>query len=109
MMTPIINNINNINVLDENQKQVQIKKTKIQKIYLLPETQGKGYGVQFINYIAEKSKAAKNDMLFLNVNRLNKAQYFYKKLGFNIAYVEDIQIGNGYLMEDFVMNKIIFS
>ena len=84
---------------------IEENKTKIHKIYVLPEIQGKGFGVQFINYIEEKSKAAKNDILFLNVNRFNKAQHFYKKLGFEIAYEEDIEIGNGYLMEDFVLKK----
>ena len=82
-------------------------KTKIHKIYVLPETQGKGFGVQFINEIEKRAQEANNKILFLNVNRFNKAQYFYKKLGFEIAYEEDIEIGNGYLMEDFVMEKKI--
>ena len=86
---------------------IENHKTKIHKIYVLPTTQGKGYGVQLINEIENRSKAIKNDVLFLNVNRLNKAQYFYKKLGFEVAYEEDIEIGNGYLMEDFVMEKKI--
>ncbi|WP_438965681.1 GNAT family N-acetyltransferase [Flavobacterium sp.] len=82
-------------------------KTKIHKIYVLPETQGKGFGNQLISEIEKKALEAKNMLLFLNVNRFNKAQYFYKKLGFEIAYEEDIEIGNGYLMEDFVMEKNI--
>ncbi|MFC4739618.1 GNAT family N-acetyltransferase [Flavobacterium ponti] len=82
-------------------------KTKIHKIYVLPETQGKGFGVQFINEIEKRAQEANNKLLFLNVNRFNKAQYFYKKLGFEIAYEEDIEIGTGYLMEDFVMEKKI--
>ena len=84
---------------------IENHKTKIHKIYVLPTTQGKGYGVQLINEIENRSKAIKNDVLFLNVNRFNKAQYFYKKIGFEVAYQEDIEIGNGYLMEDFVMEK----
>ena len=86
---------------------IENHKTKIHKIYVLPETQGKGIGVQLINEIEERAKQSNNDMLFLNVNRFNKAQYFYKKLGFEIAFEEDIAIGNGYLMEDFVMEKKI--
>ncbi|WP_339887928.1 GNAT family N-acetyltransferase [uncultured Flavobacterium sp.] len=86
---------------------IENHKTKIHKIYVLPTTQGKGYGVQLINEIENRSKAIKNDVLFLNVNRFNKAQYFYKKLGFEVVYEEDIEIGNGYLMEDFVMEKKI--
>lgn len=84
-------------------------KTKIHKIYVLPETQGKGIGIQLINEIKKRAQEAKNKILFLNVNRFNKAQYFYKKLGFEIAYEEDIEIGQGYFMEDFVMEKIITS
>ena len=80
-------------------------KSKIHKIYVLPETQGKGFGVQLINHIENKAKSAYNDILFLNVNRFNKALYFYNKLGFEIAFEEDIEIGSGYLMEDFVMEK----
>ena len=84
---------------------IENHKTKIHKIYVLPETQGKGFGVQLINEIETRAKNLQNDILFLNVNRFNKAQYFYKKLGFEIAFEEDIEIGNGYLMEDFVMEK----
>ena len=84
---------------------IENHKTKIHKIYVLPETQGKGFGVQLINEIETRAKKSQNDILFLNVNRFNKAQYFYKKLGFEIAFEEDIEIGNGYLMEDFVMEK----
>lgn len=94
-----------LNILDENLQQVQIKKTKIHKIYVLPSTQGKGYGVQLVNEIESKAKDAQNNVLFLNVNRFNKAQHFYRKLDFEIAYEEDIEIGNGYLMEDYVMEK----
>lgn len=41
--------------------------------------------------------------LLLNVNRFNKAVEFYKAIGFNILFEENIEIGNGYLMEDYVM------
>jgi ribosomal protein S18 acetylase RimI-like enzyme len=86
---------------------IENHKTKIHKIYVLPETQGKGFGLQLINEIEKRAKSFKNDVLFLNVNRFNKAQHFYKKLGFEIAFEEDIEIGNDYLMEDFVMEKKI--
>lgn len=81
--------------------------TRIHKIYLLPETQGRGLGrllVQEIEKIAVENHA---DRLSLNVNRYNKAQHFYKKIGFEIVEEEDIELEFGYLMEDYVMEKAL--
>ncbi|CAM3607014.1 hypothetical protein FSS13T_21580 [Flavobacterium saliperosum S13] len=80
-------------------------KTKLHKIYVLPETQGKGLGKLLLAEVEKAALQAGNRILFLNVNRYNIAQEFYKRLGFDIVHEEDIEIGNGYLMEDFVMEK----
>lgn len=79
--------------------------TKIHKIYLLPETQGKGYGKIVFNSIEKLALENNSSELLLNVNRFNTALNFYKKLGFEIKETVDIEIGNGYLMEDYVMGK----
>lgn len=81
--------------------------TKIHKIYVLPSTQGKGLGRLFIDAVAEIAKENGNTQLSLNVNRYNKAVEFYKHLGFEVVGNEDIDIGNGFLMEDFILNKIL--
>jgi len=81
--------------------------TRIHKIYVLPETQGKGIGKLLIERAETLAKAAKSDVLSLNVNRFNNAVSFYKKLGFGIVGEEDIEIGHGYLMEDFMMEKLL--
>jgi ribosomal protein S18 acetylase RimI-like enzyme len=39
----------------------------------------------------------------VNVNRHNKALHFYEKYGFKIIREEDIDIGEGYFMNDYVM------
>jgi len=80
-------------------------KTKLHKIYVLPETQGKGLGKLLLSEVEKAALNAENSHLFLNVNRYNSAQEFYKRLGFEIVHEEDIEIGQGYLMEDFVMEK----
>jgi hypothetical protein len=41
--------------------------------------------------------------VFLNVNKYNKAKFFYEKLGFTITKEEVIDIGNDYVMDDYVM------
>ncbi|MTH14629.1 GNAT family N-acetyltransferase [Flavobacterium sp. LC2016-01] len=81
--------------------------TKIHKIYLLPETQGKGYGKIVFETIEKLASENNSKELLLNVNRFNAALNFYKKLGFEIKETVDIEIGNGYLMEDYVMGKNI--
>ncbi|GAB6122747.1 GNAT family N-acetyltransferase [Dysgonomonas termitidis] len=79
--------------------------TKIHKIYVLPSLQGKGVGRFFIDAVGRIAKKYGNAELSLNVNRFNKAIDFYKRLGFEVVKCEDIDIGNGFLMEDYVMNK----
>ncbi len=81
---------------------------KLHKIYFLPETQGKGFGKTMIEEIAQISKAAGCKYLELNVNRNNKAKNFYEKQGFEVFKEEDIDIGNGYWMNDYVMRKVLF-
>lgn len=80
-------------------------KTKLHKIYVLPETQGSGLGKKLIEEVAQKAIAAQNTHLFLNVNKYNSAQKFYEKLEFTITQEEVIPIGNGYVMDDYVMEK----
>jgi GNAT superfamily N-acetyltransferase len=77
---------------------------KLHKLYCLPETQGKGYGKILINAVEQKTLEAGKTTLELNVNRHNKAKNFYEKMGFAVAYEEDIPIGM-YWMNDYVMRK----
>ena len=79
---------------------------KIHKIYLLPETQGKGFGKFMIDEIVNIAKSNNQKGVFLNVNKYNKAKFFYEKLGFVISKEEVIDIGNDYVMDDYVMEYL---
>jgi GNAT superfamily N-acetyltransferase len=79
-----------------------INSLKIHKLYVLPNQQGKRIGQQLIAFVEHVYSCQK---IYLNVNRFNAAVEFYFKLGFVIEREENIDIGNGYLMEDFVMRK----
>lgn len=83
------------------------QKTKIHKIYVLPETQGTGLGKQFFELVKEKALENKQNAIFLNVNKYNNAIHFYTKLGFSKVKDEVIDIGNGYVMDDYVMEVVI--
>jgi GNAT superfamily N-acetyltransferase len=76
---------------------------KLNKIYILPSQQGKGTGKFMINYIVDEIKALHAKALQLQVNRHNKAKDFYEKLGFKIIETADFDIGNGFFMNDYVM------
>jgi diamine N-acetyltransferase len=80
-------------------------KTKIHKLYVLPETQGKGVGRQLIDFISDIALANQNPTLILTVNKYNKAKDFYLKNGFEITDEAVFDIGNGYVMDDYIMEK----
>jgi diamine N-acetyltransferase len=80
--------------------------TKLHKLYVLPNTQGKGLGKLLLNEVEKIALAHANKGVFLNVNRFNKAQEFYLAMGYTIIKTEDIDIGSGYLMEDYIMQKL---
>jgi ribosomal protein S18 acetylase RimI-like enzyme len=78
---------------------------KLHKIYVMPQNQGKGTGRFVINEIIKAIIRKGGKGLQLNVNRNNKAKDFYEKLGFTLIKEEDIDIGEGYFMNDYVMEK----
>jgi len=79
--------------------------TKIHKLYVLPQAHGKGIGKALITFIENTARKNTNDKIILNVNRFNPAVHFYTKTGFVNMGQENVDIGNGYLMEDYIMLK----
>ena len=78
---------------------------KLHKIYILATQQGKGTGKFLINHIIHIIKQLGAVSLQLQVNRDNKARFFYEKNGFTIIQEADFDIGNGFFMNDYVMEK----
>lgn len=80
------------------------EKTKIHKIYILPEAQGKGVGKALVQFMEKAAMGHDNKILFLNVNKFNQGAIdFYARIGFYEAFKEVIDIGNGFIMDDVVM------
>jgi ribosomal protein S18 acetylase RimI-like enzyme len=80
-------------------------KAKLHKLYLLPSSHGKGTGKALLQEVASRARAAGQQILTLNVNKDNqKAIDFYTSQGFVEIYKEVIDIGNGYVMDDAVMD-----
>jgi GNAT superfamily N-acetyltransferase len=81
---------------------------KVDKLYLLPEYHGKGVGHAILEHIGEIARAAGFTTLILNVNKQNKvALRAYERNGFRIREAVVNDIGNGFMMDDFVMEKTL--
>jgi diamine N-acetyltransferase len=76
---------------------------KLHKLYVLPGIQGRGLGRAVLQFIYDAIRPEGATGLRLNVNRYNKARQFYERVGFSVVGEEDVDIGNGYFMNDYIM------
>lgn len=77
--------------------------TRLHKLYVLPDQQGNGIGHALLATIVEAAITAGHVRLELNVNRFNRALEFYKRQGFRVVRDEQIDIGQGFIMDDHVL------
>ena len=82
----------------------------LQKIYVLPDFQGKRVGQYLVRLVFDyvRSLYSGECTVELNVNRNNKAKFFYERMGFSVARSGDFPIGNGYYMNDYIMAIKLF-
>jgi len=80
---------------------------KLHKIYILPTYQGLGAGTFVMEYIIVVIKQLKASSLLLNVNQHSPAKAFYEHLGFTIARTERTEVGNGFYLNEFVMELLL--
>jgi len=79
------------------------QKVKLHKLYLDPTQKQKGLGSKIIQYIKDWALSNQSNRIILNVNKNNSAVQFYLKMGFKINEELILDIGEGYVMDDFVM------
>lgn len=84
---------------------IEENKCKLHKLYVLPSIQKTGLGKQLLEKTEITAKEMGAKTLQLNVNRNNSARLFYERNDFSIIREEDIDIGNGFFMNDYVMEK----
>lgn len=80
---------------------------KVHKLYVHPMLHGKGYGKKILDRIIKDVKPLGAKSIQLNVNRHNPAKSFYERNGFTVIGEVDVPIGEGYFMNDYVMEKSI--
>ncbi|MBQ7769740.1 MAG: GNAT family N-acetyltransferase [Clostridia bacterium] len=73
----------------------------LDKLYLLPTARGKGYPEKVFSELLKRGKD-----VVLNVNQGNeRAVKCYRKNGFIVEKVIDIDLGNGMINQDYILRK----
>lgn len=76
---------------------------RLHKLYVRTRLHGKGLGKSMIRHICSLIIQKHGSELELNVNKRNPAVSFYEHLGFYREKETKIDIGNGFVMDDYLM------
>ena len=79
---------------------------KLDKLYIHPDVQRQGVGGQLIEHVAARARREGYPCVVLQVNKRNvNAIDSYEKYGFVVRTATVDDIGHGYVMDDYVMEK----
>ncbi|MFN5422947.1 MAG: GNAT family N-acetyltransferase [bacterium] len=76
---------------------------RLHKLYVRPNLHGMGLGKSLVKHICHDTIQQGGTELELNVNKKNQAVSFYKHLGFQVEKEVKIDIGKGFVMDDYIM------
>jgi ribosomal protein S18 acetylase RimI-like enzyme len=76
---------------------------KLHKLYVYTSLHGKGIGRALLDEVKKRAVDLGGKTIELQVNKKNVAQHFYIKQGFSIDHELVLDIGEGFVMDDFVM------
>jgi GNAT superfamily N-acetyltransferase len=77
----------------------------LSKLYLLRDARGAGTGRECMEFIEQLARRRGLTLLWLTVNKGNPAVKAYERLGFRIAADLVMDIGGGFVMDDYRMEK----
>ncbi|MCE9518894.1 MAG: GNAT family N-acetyltransferase [Verrucomicrobia bacterium] len=82
----------------------------LHKLYLLPQRHGQGIGAQALQWVEDAARERGLSRITLRVNRLNsRAIRAYVRAGFHFASEVCTEIGDGFVMDDYIMTKPLTS
>ena len=80
----------------------------ISKIYIDVDFRGNNLGTELLNFTISKSKEEQFKTIWLTVNKNNtKSIEWYKQKGFEIKEAVVFDIGNGFIMDDYLLEKSV--
>ncbi len=77
----------------------------LSKLYLRADARGTGAGRASMAFIEQLARERGATLLWLTVNKRNPSVKRYERLGFHIASELVVDIGGGFVMDDFRMEK----
>jgi ribosomal protein S18 acetylase RimI-like enzyme len=81
---------------------------KLQQLYVHPDWQGQGLGGLLLDHVEKLARQTGHVAITLTVNRRNtRARALYEQRGFRVRRETQIEIGNGFVMDDYVMEKVL--
>jgi ribosomal protein S18 acetylase RimI-like enzyme len=72
----------------------------------LPTSQKTGAGKALLQQSIDYATSNAASCLYLQVNKQNNALHFYSKHGFTIREASILEIGGGYIMDDYIMELV---
>ena len=82
---------------------VEFNTTKLHRIYLVPEAKEKGAGKRGLNLVKKHTQSVGDNRIILTVNKNNVARQFYESQNYKVYGEAVFDIGNGYVMDDYLM------
>ena len=80
------------------------EKLFLSKLYLTIENRGNGYASDMMNFVIDRAKSLNKKSVYLTVNKHNTHTIdVYNHCGYKTISSEQTDIGNGYIMDDYVM------
>lgn len=80
----------------------------LSKLYIKKDFRGKGYARKAFLAVNERAKELELSSIRLTVNKFNMLSIFvYEKLGFERIGEEETDIGNGYVMDDYIYEFVL--
>jgi GNAT superfamily N-acetyltransferase len=88
--------------------EVKKKRMMLSKLYVKSPARGKGVGKSILEFIERKCELEEFSSLWLTVNRFNTGPIsWYERHGFETIDEVKKDIGGGYFMDDYIMEKSI--
>ena len=78
----------------------------LSKIYLKKEARGKGYSSILFRFLEQQARENNASAIWLTVNKYNAHSIaVYEHKGFKTVRTQEADIGNGFIMDDYIMEK----